>query len=132
MRRVRMLQAVRDLYRTHPIVALVGPRQCGKTTLARDLARGAGFKAGPVTRFDLESPIDLSRLENPLLALEPLEGLIIIDEVQRRPELFPVLRVLVDQNKKRRFLVLGSAAGDLLRQTSESLAGRAAFHELTP
>src|SRR5207244_754516 len=94
MRRVRALNAVRDLFRTHPVVTLVGPRQCGKTTLAKDLATAAPYKHGPVTRFDLESPVDLARLDNPMLALEPLEGLVIIDEVQRRPELFPTLRVL--------------------------------------
>ncbi len=133
MRRIRALTAVRGLFRTHPVVTLVGPRQCGKTTLALDLARGPGFKGGPVTRFDLEDPLDLARLQNPRLALEGLEGLVIIDEVQRIPELFPLLRVLVDQHRKgRRFLVLGSASGDLLRQSSESLAGRAAMFELTP
>lgn len=133
MRRIRALNAVRDLFRTHPVVTLVGPRQCGKTTLAKDLALGPGFRGGPVTRFDLEDPLDLARLANPRLALEGLEGLVIIDEVQRAPELFPLLRVLVDQKRKnRRFLVLGSASGDLLRQSSESLAGRAALYELTP
>lgn len=133
MRRIRALTAVRDLFRTHPVVTLVGPRQVGKTTLALDLARGPGFKNGPVTRFDLEDPLDLSRLSNPRLALAELDGLIIIDEVQRLPELFPVLRVIVDQHRRsRRFLVLGSASGDLLRQSSESLAGRAALFELPP
>ncbi len=133
MRRIRALTTVRSLFRTHPVVTLVGPRQCGKTTLAKDLAKGPGFKNGPVTRFDLEDPLDLARLSNPRLALEGLDGLVIIDEVQRSPELFPLLRVLVDQHRKsQRFLVLGSASGDLLRQSSESLAGRAALHELTP
>lgn len=133
MQRTRALKAVRTLFRTHPVVTLVGPRQCGKTTLALDLARSAGFKAGPVTRFDLEDPTDLAQLSNPRLALEQLDGLVIIDEVQRSPELFPLIRVLVDQHRKnRRFLVLGSASGDLLRQSSESLTGRAALLELTP
>ena len=133
MRRLRALTDIRDRFRTHPVVTLVGPRQCGKTTLAQDLARGLGFRTGPVTRFDLEDPVDLEKLANPRLALEHLEGLVIIDEVQRAPELFPYLRVLVDQRRRnRRFLVLGSASGDLLRQSSESLAGRAAFYELTP
>jgi predicted AAA+ superfamily ATPase len=134
MRRIRALNRVRDLFRTHPVVTLVGPRQCGKTTLAHDVIKSPAFKGGPVSLFDLEDPRVLARLkENPLLTLEPLEGLVVIDEVQRVPELFPLLRVLVDQRKRgRHFLVLGSASGDLLRQTSESLAGRAAFHELTP
>jgi hypothetical protein len=88
-------------------------------------------RAGPATRFDLEDPDDLARLEEPKLAMEALDGLVVIDEVQRRPDLFPVLRVLVDRPRPRaRFLILGSASPDLLRQGSESLAGRIAFHEL--
>src|SRR4029077_1985214 len=107
--------------------------QCGKTTLAKDLAITGEFRRSQVTRFDLEDPRHLALMENPMLTLEPLSGLVIIDEVQRVPELFPVLRVLVDQRKRgRRFLVLGSASGDLLRQSSESLAGRSALYELTP
>src|SRR5512140_3587100 len=132
MKRVRALRDIRELFRTHPVVTVVGPRQCGKTTLAQQLASAAPWSRGPVTRFDLEDPDDLSRLDQPRLALEPLSGLVIIDEIQRRPELFPLLRVLVDREpKRRRFLVLGSASGDLLRQSSESLAGRAATYELT-
>ncbi len=107
MRRLRALTAVRDLFRTHPVVTIVGPRQVGKTTLALDVARGPGFKRGPVTRFDLEDPLDLSRLADPRLALDSLEGLIIIDEVQRRPELFSLLRVLVDERRKPRRLAAG-------------------------
>jgi len=77
--------------------------------------------------FDLEDPTDLAILENPKTALEPLKGLVILDEVQRVPELFPVLRVLVDQHQAdRRFLILGSASRELLRQSSETLAGRIA------
>lgn len=128
MRRIRALREVRDRFRTHPVVTLVGPRQCGKTTLANEIAGKATH-----TRFDLEYPPDLARLANPVLALEQLDGLVIIDEIQRKPELFPLLRVLVDQRRKdRRFLVLGSASGDLLRQSSEALTGRASFYELTP
>lgn len=134
MRRIRALNRIRELFRTHPVVTVVGPRQCGKTTLAKDLMASPAFKRGQVTRFDLEDPRDLAQLrESPMLALEGLEGLVVIDEVQRVPELFPVIRVLVDQHRKNRhFLVLGSASRDLLRQTSESLAGRSAFYELTP
>lgn len=111
-----------------PIVAIVGARQVGKTTLAREIARGI---AGPVTLFDLENPTDLARLSDPLLALESLEGLVVIDEVQRLPELFPVLRVLVDRDRNpARFLLLGSASPDLLHQSSESLAGRIHYHNL--
>ena len=103
-----------------PVVVLVGPRQCGKTTLAREL-----IDVDSVNYFDLEDPASLARLDEPMTALGPLKGLVVIDEVQRRPDLFPVLRVLADRTPADiRFLVLGSASGDLLRQTSESLAGR--------
>jgi len=101
-------------------VVLSGPRQCGKTTLARQF-----LPASSVNYFDLEDPTSLVRLEEPMTALGPLEGLVVIDEIQRRPELFPVLRVLADRlPMPARFLILGSASGDLLRQTSETLAGR--------
>ena len=101
-------------------VVLVGPRQCGKTTLARQL-----LSADSVNYFDLEDPADIARLHEPMTALSSLRNLVVIDEVQRRPDLFPVLRVLIDRQEcPARFLVLGSASGDLLRQTSESLAGR--------
>ena len=111
----------------NPAVVLLGPRQCGKTTLARQLAGQHGTNAW----FDLENPTDLARLEQPLLALSSLRGLVVIDEVQRRPELFPVLRVLLDRKPVRaRFLLLGSAAPELLRQASESLAGRVATVEM--
>lgn len=102
------------------VVVLVGPRQCGKTTLARQL-----LSEDSANYFDLEDPASLARLDEPMTALRPLKGLVVIDEVQRRPDLFPVLRVLADRRgTPARFLVLGSASGDLLRQTSESLAGR--------
>lgn len=117
--------------RSHPVVGLLGARQVGKTTLARQIA---GRFQGPVTRFDLEDPSDSARLADPKLALSRLEGLVVLDEVQRVPELFPLLRVLVDQEEPestRRFLVLGSAGPDLLRQGSETLAGRIAYHELS-
>lgn len=102
------------------IVLLVGPRQCGKTTLARQRV-----PVNSPNYFDLENPADLARLDEPMTALEPLEGLVVIDEVQRRPDLFPILRVLADrETAAATFLVLGSASGDLQRQSSESLAGR--------
>ena len=127
MRRLRALKRLRAHVQRSPVVALLGPRQAGKTTLGHDLAR-----AYPGARwFDLEDPVDLALLTNPRLALEETRGLVIIDEVQRRPELFPILRVLVDRDPKRRFLILGSASGELLRQSSETLAGRVAFLELT-
>lgn len=103
-----------------PVVALVGPRQCGKSTLARALFRGTED-----AYFDLEHPADLARLGSPMTSLEPLRGLVVIDEVQHRPDLFPMLRVLADRPRTpARFLVLGSASPTLLRQSSESLAGR--------
>ena len=99
---------------------MIGPRQCGKTTIARQFV-----PSDSENYFDLEDPVSLARLEEPMTALAPLTGLVVIDEVQRRPELFPVLRVLADrQPLPARFLILGSAAPELLRQSSESLAGR--------
>jgi predicted AAA+ superfamily ATPase len=122
------LEALRIRLREMPVVGLVGARQVGKTTLARQLAEGFD---GPVIRLDLERPEDLARLEDPLLSLSDKHGLVVIDEVQRRPDLFPILRVLVDRpDSDCRFLVLGSASPDLLRQSSESLAGRIAYYEL--
>ena len=99
---------------------LTGPRQSGKTTLARTF-----LSEESQNYFDLEDPLSLARLEEPRTALEHLRGLVVIDEVQRRPELFPVLRVLADRpSRPAHFLILGSASGELLRQGSESLAGR--------
>ena len=102
------------------IVVLLGPRQCGKTTLAREF-----LNPDSANYFDLEDPVSLMRLEEPMTALRELEGLVVIDEIQRRAELFPILRVLADRKPlPARFLILGSASPDLLRQSSESLAGR--------
>jgi len=124
------MDRLRQLMRRSPVVAILGPRQVGKTTLAAAFRRS--WK-GPVTAFDLEDPADVARLADPMLALRPLRGLVILDEVQRRPDLFPVLRVLADRPRTpARFLVLGSASPGLLQQSSESLAGRIAFHELGP
>ena len=108
-------------------MALIGARQCGKTTLARRFVA-----AGSPNYFDLEDPLSLARLDEPMTALGPLSGLVVIDEVQRRPDLFPVLRVLADRDENpARFLVLESAGPDLLRQSAESLAGRIEYLELT-
>jgi predicted AAA+ superfamily ATPase len=112
-----------------PVVALLGPRQSGKTTLARQFAASGAlpFDAS-LAYFDLEDPRQVERLVNARLALEPLRGLVVVDEVQRRPELFPLLRVLADrEGTPARFLILGSASRDLIRQSSESLAGRIHF-----
>jgi uncharacterized protein len=126
--RPRHLARLRALLEAFPVVGLIGARQVGKTTLARALDASL---AGRATSFDLENPRDLGRLEDPLFALETLEGLVILDEIQLRPEIFPVLRVLADRPERpARFLVLGSAAPELLRQGAETLAGRIAFHEL--
>ncbi|MBN1575889.1 MAG: ATP-binding protein [Chitinispirillaceae bacterium] len=105
-----------------PITALLGPRQSGKTTFAREL--------GADHYFDLENPRDLSRLENAQLTLEKLTGLIVIDEIQRKPELFQLLRFLVDTLPSQRYTILGSASRDLIRQSSETLAGRIGYYYL--
>ncbi|MCK5404679.1 MAG: ATP-binding protein, partial [Desulfobulbaceae bacterium] len=110
-----------------PVVALLGPRQCGKTTLARHIA-----SQKESDYFDLENPLDIARLSNPIFALEKTRGLIVIDEIQRKPEIFEVLRVLVDRPENQAtFLVLGSAAPRLIKGASESLAGRISFVDLS-
>ncbi len=111
----------------HPIAALLGPRQCGKTTVARMIA-----EQRPTTYFDLENPVDIRRLSAPLTVLQDLSGLIIIDEVQRRPDLFELLRVLADRpQNSAQFLLLGSASPQLVRGVSESLAGRIGFIDVS-
>ena len=111
---------VRTALRRSRVVALLGPRQCGKTTLAREFVA-----PGSLNYFDLEDPQSLARLTEPDTALRPLKRLVVIDEIQRRPDLFPLLRVLADRRPlPARFLILGSASPDLLRQSSETLAGR--------
>lgn len=126
--RKQEVEAIQGLLRRHPVVGMIGARQVGKTTLARLLVQKT---KGPSFYLDLENPEDLARIADPMLALKDLEGLVVIDEIQRQPNLFPVLRVLVDRPKSAtRFLVLGSASPDLLRQSSETLAGRIFYHEL--
>lgn len=111
-------------------MAILGARQVGKTTLARQIVESSRSTA---TRFDLEDPAQRAQLQNPVLALDPLRGLVVLDEIQRMPAFFEVLRVLADRrHSKTRFLVLGSASPELLRQGSETLAGRIAFHRLPP
>jgi len=128
MDRSLQLESIKDHFKINPVTAILGPRQCGKTTLARQYTNQ--FSSTEVSYFDLEDPRDLQRLENPMLSLEDKLGLIVIDEVQLAPDLFKVLRVLVDQKKDRQFLILGSASGELMRQSSESLAGRISYLEL--
>lgn len=135
MNRLHYLETIKAAFGVHPVVALLGPRQCGKTTLAHQFARIEKYFSKR-HYFDLENPLDIQRLDqNALLTLNELEGLIIIDEIQRLPDLFSLLRVMVDKDretKKRRFLILGSASRDLIRQSSETLAGRIQYIELTP
>jgi len=113
-------------FQIHPVTALLGPRQCGKTTLARIIS-----EQEPSTIFDLENPVDIQRLSAPMQALNDLSGLVIIDEVQRKPELFELHRVLADRSRQNtRFLLLGSASPHLVKGVSESLAGRIGFVDL--
>ncbi len=128
IQRDQELKVLQRLFQNHSVVGIVGARQVGKTTLARLFV---AKRKGLSSFFDLENPEDLARLSDPMLALQELKGLVVIDEIQRHPNLFPVLRVLVDRpGSKTRFLVLGSASPDLLRQGSETLAGRIYYHEL--
>lgn len=117
--RATHLSAVKRALRRSRVVAILGARQVGKTTLARQLAATRA-----VTWFDLEDPGDRARLEDPMLALRHATGLVVIDEVQREPRLYEILRVLADRPRGARFLLLGSASPDLVRGTSETLAGR--------
>ena len=118
---------LRDALDRAPVVVLTGPRQAGKTTLAHEIV-----DAPDASFFDLEDPRDDARLGEPTLTLPSLTGTIVIDEAQRRGDLFPILRVLVDEDRRNgRFLVLGSASPDLVGLASESLAGRVALAELT-
>ena len=126
--RKQEVKTIQELLRRHPVVGMIGARQVGKTTLARLIIEKT---KGPSSYFDLENPEDLARVADPMLALKELGGLVVIDEIQRQPNLFPVLRVLADRPKSAtRFLVLGSASPDLLRQSAETLAGRIFYHEL--
>lgn len=128
IKRISEIELLNKRLQNNPVVAILGARQCGKTTLARQFSNQWPTK---VTFFDLENPLDIRRLEEPLLALENVEGLVVLDEIQRSPDLFPVLRVLVDRPKKKtKFLILGSASRDLIRQSAESLAGRISYLEM--
>ncbi|HSB06224.1 MAG TPA: ATP-binding protein [Thermodesulfobacteriota bacterium] len=125
--RPRALERIIKTLSIHPVAALLGPRQCGKTTLAKVIA-----EREPSTYYDLENPVDTSRLSAPMRALGKLTGLVVIDEVQRRPDLFELLRVLADRpNNPARFLLLGSASPHLAKGVSESLAGRVGFIDLS-
>ncbi len=118
--RINLHNAIQKALERSRVVALIGPRQCGKTTMARQFVSPTS-----INYFDLEDPFNLARLDQPMSTLQGLIGLVVIDEVQRRPDLFPILRVLADRDPlPARFLILGSASPALLRQSSESLAGR--------
>lgn len=128
IKRCVYLSKINEAFAEHPVCALLGPRQCGKTTLAKQFT----LDLTPVHFFDLENPTDLNMLESPALVLEPLQGTIVIDEIQRKPELFPYLRYLVDNAKDKKFLILGSASQELIKQSSETLAGRICYIDLPP
>jgi predicted AAA+ superfamily ATPase len=131
MQRPNFISKIESSFRVHNIVALLGPRQCGKTTLAQEYFKRQG--ANPDWYFDLENPVDEQRLSQPMTTLQQPGDLVVIDEVQRLPELFKPLRVITDRLKKKtRFLILGSASRELIRQSSESLAGRIQYIEITP
>ena len=129
MLRQKFLTLIEQHFQVHKVCALLGPRQCGKTTVSKDFAKL--YQIPNINIFDLENPLDLERLNEPMLALSDLQGFVIIDEIQYKPNLFPILRVLAD-NKNIKFLVLGSASRDLIKQGSETLAGRIGYIEMTP
>ena len=130
MKRTSYIQNIQEEFQINPVVALLGSRQCGKTTLAQQYAETL---KGEYHHFDLEDPEDLAALENPKVLFNELSGTIILDEIQRKPELFPFLRTLIDKEKrKRKILILGSASRDLIQQSSETLAGRIGYIEITP
>jgi uncharacterized protein len=136
IKRKKELKKIEKLFKDNPVVCLLGPRQCGKTTLAGQFAQYMTQKTTQnmnkkVHFFDCEDPRDNAKLDNPMLVLESLQGVVIIDEIQMKSELFSVIRVLADQKEKRKFLILGSASRELVMQDSESLAGRVAFMELS-
>ncbi len=128
IQRPRPIDRIMAAFRVHPAVTLLGPRQCGKTTLAHMITD----RDPDYTFFDLEKAVDRRRLEAPEQALSPLTGLVVIDEIQRQPQLFETLRVLLDRPASTtRFLLLGSAAPALIKNVSETLAGRVGLVDLT-
>lgn len=129
LKRNKALDLLKEKLAYSPAVAILGPRQCGKTTLVKQFIKTIPNKE--INFFDLEDPRDLARLENPILSLEDLSGYVVIDEIQRKPELFPILRVLIDKQKNNtKYILLGSASRDILESSSETLAGRISYLEL--
>jgi len=129
MLRQKFLTLIEQHFQVHKVCALLGARQCGKTTLSKEFV--TLHQIPKINIFDLENPLDIERLSEPMLALSGLQGFVIIDEIQYKPNLFPILRVLAD-TKNMKFLVLGSASRDLIKQGSETLAGRIGYVEMTP
>lgn len=132
MKRIDITEQINFAFKVTPCVAILGPRQCGKTTEAREYAK---YQKDffPQNYFDLENPRDIERLQDPMLTLSQLNGLIVIDEVQLHPKLFSSLRVLIDDKSlKQSYLILGSASRELIKQSSESLAGRITYIEMGP
>ena len=119
IQRTNFLKKLKKMIGQFPVTAILGSRQCGKTTLAKQINSDH--------YFDLENPRDIERLAQPQLALETLEGIIVIDEIKRKPDLFPLLRFLVDEKKNQKYLILGSASRDLVSKSSETLAGRIGY-----
>ena len=135
IKRELFTKKIQEQFKVHNIVAILGPRQCGKTTLVKSYIKALGkkYEFKEENYFDLENPYHLASLENPMLTLSRLSGLIVIDEIQRKPDLFTLLRVLNDDDKiNQKYLILGSASRDLINQSSETLAGRIGYVELTP
>jgi len=132
MERTYIFNEIDFAFQVTPCVAILGPRQCGKTTEAREYAK-LQTDMVPQNYFDLENTRDIERLHDALLTLSQLSGLIVIDEIQAHPDLFQTLRVLIDdKSRQQRYLVLGSASRQLIKQSSESLAGRISYIEMGP
>ncbi|OGS34434.1 MAG: hypothetical protein A2474_01545, partial [Elusimicrobia bacterium RIFOXYC2_FULL_34_12] len=122
IQRKQDIEEINRLLKLFPVTAILGPRQSGKTFLANRMKYNH--------YFDLENPQDVARLENPQITLEDLSGLIVIDEIQHHKDLFKIMRYLVDRNPKQKYLILGSASGNLMKQSSESLVGRIGYYSL--
>lgn len=127
--RTKYFKMIKNHFKVHKVCALLGPRQCGKTTLASLFIKK--YKIPKENIFDLENPLDLSRISDPILSLSSLKGIVIIDEIQRKPNLFSEIRFIVDKYNLK-FLILGSASRELIQQSSQSLAGRIGYVEMTP
>ena len=128
--RQEYIDRIKNAFLNHKIVALLGPRQCGKTTLAKKNV--SFFYKGDNHFFDMEDPLTIEKFKNPNLILNPLHGIIILDEIQLAPHLFPLLRILADREDDKKYLILGSASPDLIKTSSQTLAGRIAYVDVYP